>query len=414
MRKTNNRKYLTLTALFAFLVTFTPALLSLSASHVYAATTPSLGTAASFGILSSTFTRNVGVTAITGDLGYTTLSGSGSHTVTGSTHVADGTYSTAGTDQGTALTALAAQTCDFSFGSPTDLSLESQPLAPGVYCITAAASIGTGGITLSGAGTYIFRITGAFTTVANSDVTLTGGASACDVFWTPTEATTLGANTTFVGTVIDDSGISVGSTTSWTGRALAFGETVTTDTDTIAVPTCPEPTPTPTPTPTSVALSSSSSSSSVGSSSSCPPIPVSIVAPNIIEARRVDADSIFISWGPFSGTDKFNVQFGSTSDNWLYNVDATGFSTTINALPLNQPIWVRVAARNDCDIGEYGTAFLVGGTSSTSSSTLIPGLPNTGIGPDSNHKELQVFAVIALSLITPFLTFRAVKLMTQR
>lgn len=104
---------------------------------------------------------------------------------------------------------------------------------PGVYCTTGAASIGTAGITLNGAGTYIFRITGALTTVANSVVTL-AGASACDVFWTPTSATTLGANSTFVGTDIDASGITVGSTVTWTGRALAFGGTVTTDTDTIS------------------------------------------------------------------------------------------------------------------------------------------------------------------------------------
>ncbi|GEM_PF-4687541 len=42
-----------------------------------AATNPSLGTSGTFGILSSTFTRNIAVTGITGDLGYTTLSGGG-------------------------------------------------------------------------------------------------------------------------------------------------------------------------------------------------------------------------------------------------------------------------------------------------------------------------------------------------
>ena len=52
---------------------------------ILAATTPSLGTAGTYGVLSSTFTRNVGVTAIIGNLGYTTLSGSGTHTVSGST-----------------------------------------------------------------------------------------------------------------------------------------------------------------------------------------------------------------------------------------------------------------------------------------------------------------------------------------
>lgn len=38
----------------------------------YAATTPAFGQAASFGILSSTYTNTAGGTTINGDLGYTT------------------------------------------------------------------------------------------------------------------------------------------------------------------------------------------------------------------------------------------------------------------------------------------------------------------------------------------------------
>jgi uncharacterized repeat protein (TIGR01451 family) len=201
----------------------------------YAATTPSLGVAAGYAVLSNTFTRNVGVTTLVGNLAYTTLSGAGSHTTSGTTSTPATAQS--GTDQGAALSALASQSCDFSFGVATDLSLLAQPLTPGVYCFTAAVSIGTGGITLNGSGTYIFRTTGALTTAANSIITTTG-VSACDVFWTPSLGTTLGANTTFVGTVIDDSGISVGSTATWSGRALAFGGTVTTNTDTITTPVC--------------------------------------------------------------------------------------------------------------------------------------------------------------------------------
>ena len=210
-----------------------------------AATTPSLGAAASFGILSSTYTNTVPGTTITGDLGYTTPPAV-TPTVTGATHVADAIYSQAGTDQGSALsTGLAPQACTFTF-APGAIDLASDvthgPVGvytPGVYCITGAASIGGGGtITLDGAGTYIFRMTGALNTSANSIVTLANGASACDVFWTPGGATTLGANSTFIGTDINDQGITVGSTVSWTGRALAFGGTVSTDVDNITVPTC--------------------------------------------------------------------------------------------------------------------------------------------------------------------------------
>jgi len=217
---------------------------------VFAATTPSLGATSTYGILGSTLTNTAGTT-VNGDVGYTTPP-IVMPTVNGATHVADASYNQAGIDQGNALSTLNSQPCDFNFNSPTDLSLLSQPLVPGVYCVTAAASIGTGGITLNGAGTYIFRINGALTTVANSSISLTGGANACNIFWTPTSATTLGANSGFLGTDLNAAGITVGSTVNWSGRALAFGGTVTTNNDTISVPSCGTSvvTPTPTPTPT--------------------------------------------------------------------------------------------------------------------------------------------------------------------
>jgi len=166
--------------------------------------------------------------------------------VSGSTYIGGGagnaTYQQAGIDQGTASTTVGANVCTYTFpAGAVDLATDTSHgsigvYTPGVYCTAAssAASIGTAGITLSGPGTYIFKIFGALTTVANSAVKVANGASSCDIFWLPTAATTLGANTTFIGTDIDAAGITVGNTTTWTGRALAFGGTVTTDTDTIS------------------------------------------------------------------------------------------------------------------------------------------------------------------------------------
>lgn len=203
-----------------------------------AATSPSLGVADSFVILSSTYSNSVGTTTLVGDLGYTTGPAS-APVLDGDTYVADSTYNQAGIDQGTALSALDSQPCDFTFSTgAVDLAsnLEHGPIyEPGVYCIDGAVSIGSGTITLNGSGTYIFRATGALNTAANTSVVLAGGASACDVWWTPV-ATTLGANSTFVGTDIDPSGITVGSTVTWTGRALAFGGTVSTEDDIISIP----------------------------------------------------------------------------------------------------------------------------------------------------------------------------------
>ncbi len=210
----------------------------------HAATTPSLGAATTYGILASTYTNTTAGTTVTGDIGFTTgapVRPAGVQTNYGS----GAPYSTAGTDQGSAASALAAaaQPCTFTFApGPINLSTDTThssttgTYGPGVYCSTGAMDVG-GPLTLNGAGTYIFRPAGALTSDTGSIVTLTGSASVCDVFWTPTQATTLAATSTFMGTVIDDSGITLGANVTWTGRALAFGGTVTTASDNITVPT---------------------------------------------------------------------------------------------------------------------------------------------------------------------------------
>lgn len=228
------------------LVSLTFALVSLlSTAPALAASNPALGQAGSFTILSGTYSNTAPGTVISNDLGYTTPPVV-SPTVNGSTHVADAVYNQAGIDQGTALNALNAQPCTYNFPSgAVDLASDTTHgvvgvYAPGVYCVTGAASIGGGGtLTLTGAGTYIFRMTGALTSTSNSIIALAGGASACNVWWTPGAATTLGANSTFGGTVIDASGITIGNTVNWTGRALAFGGTVNTMTDTVNSSSCP-------------------------------------------------------------------------------------------------------------------------------------------------------------------------------
>jgi hypothetical protein len=65
----------------------------------------------------------------------------------------------------------------------------------------------------------------------------------------------------------------------------------------------------------------------------------------------------------------------------IYNVNVTGFSTTLNNLPANQPIWVQVAARNECMVGTFEAAIQVGRI------TLVgaPGLPNTGFGENGSR-----------------------------
>jgi hypothetical protein len=167
MKKFNKAFAIVLTLAFAF---------SLAEPFVvYAATTPSLGAATTYGVLSDTYTNPVGPTTILGDVGFTTgpavipLGGhpSGAYPNYGS----GAPYATAGADQATALSNLDSQGCTFSFlAGAIDLSAtgeHSSTYTPGVYCIDGAVSIGTV-ITLDGAGTYIFRSNGALNTVAGS------------------------------------------------------------------------------------------------------------------------------------------------------------------------------------------------------------------------------------------------------
>lgn len=225
----------------AFLLVSAPAL---------AATGPDLLTSGTYGVLSSTFTNTAAGTSINGDLGYTT-GPAVVPTVSGTTHVADAAYNQAGLDQGTALATLNSQACTSLGAGAVALDTINLGAGPGVFPPGCYSSGGAMNITVSttvtliGAGVYIFRPAGALTTGANSRVVATGGACESDVFWTPTGATTLGANAaasltpTFVGTIIDNAGVSLGHFANVTGRALAFGGTVTADTNTITVPTCP-------------------------------------------------------------------------------------------------------------------------------------------------------------------------------
>jgi len=140
---------------------------------VLAATTPSLGAAATYGVLSDTYTNPLGPTTINGDVGFTTgpaVLPLGGHPSVTYPNYGSGlpAYSNAGAAQATALTALnggANAVCDLSFApgaidlSAAGIQHPSTIYTPGVYCIDGAMSIDTApGITLSGAGTYIFRV----------------------------------------------------------------------------------------------------------------------------------------------------------------------------------------------------------------------------------------------------------------
>ena len=222
----------------------------------WAATAPNLGSTGTYGVVSSTFTNSntapqtiINGTALQPAVCYTTAPVTPPLTITGTT-VTPCPPAT-GVDQGLASANLNGQPCTFLGAGAIALDsliVGSNPpgtIPPGCYFSGGAMNVTVSTtVTLNGAGVYIFRPGGALNTGANSSVILAGGACASDVFWAPVGATTLGANAalsptpTFVGNILDAAGITIGHFANLTGRALAFGGTVTTDADTITVPTC--------------------------------------------------------------------------------------------------------------------------------------------------------------------------------
>jgi hypothetical protein len=232
-------------------VGFVALLLFAQSEPALAATAPNLGSTSTYGVVSSTFTNSntAPQTIINGDVCYTTGPTTPPLTITGTT-VTPCPPST-GTDQGNALANLNGQPCTFLGAGAIALDsviIAANPpgtIPPGCYFSGGAMNVTLSTtVTLNGAGVYIFRPGGALNTGANSRVILANGACASDVFWAPVGATTLGANAalsltpTFVGNILDAAGITIGHFANLTGRALAFGGTVTTDANTITVPSC--------------------------------------------------------------------------------------------------------------------------------------------------------------------------------
>jgi hypothetical protein len=205
-----------------------------------------LGTAATYGVLAGTsYTISINPTSITGDVGSPSITiPAGVFTLNGTKRDAGtdpnpGKIQTAVTDMQKAVTCANNRSCDVNYAAAQDFG--GMTLGPGVYCVNGAITI-TGTLSLNAPGVYIFRASGVGTldTAANAIVQLTPPATATNtsVFWVPVGATTLAANTTFLGTIMENSAaITVGAnTTLLGGRALSGAAVTSTNNDTIAIP----------------------------------------------------------------------------------------------------------------------------------------------------------------------------------
>ena len=99
---------------------------------------------------------------------------------------------------------------------------------------------------------FVFQAGSSLTTASASRVNLINGAQSCNVFWQVGSSATLGTGSTFRGTILALTSITVTTGVTVDGRVLARNGAVTLDTDTITRPSCaPQPNRPATPTPPS-------------------------------------------------------------------------------------------------------------------------------------------------------------------
>jgi hypothetical protein len=245
------------------------------ASQASAAEAPvGLGTASTYSVLGGQTVTNTGPSTMDGDLGVSpgsAITGFPPGTVNGTVHAADAAAAQAQSDLTTAYNDAAGRTSNATVSG----DLGSGPtLTSGVY--TSASSLGlTGTLTLDAQGdpdaVFIFQAGSTLTTASGSNVSLTNGAQACNVFWQVGSSATLGTGSTFRGTILALTSITVTTGTVVHGRALARNGSVTLDTDAFTNDACISAAPSPSPASSTATVTSTVTQ--VGTASTSPFVP---------------------------------------------------------------------------------------------------------------------------------------------
>ena len=200
-----------------------------------------LGTAGNFAVLAGSTVTNSGPSVISGSVGLAPGSAVTGFppgiVLAGTTQVANGVALQAKNDLVTAYNDAAGRSSTATVSG----DLAGRTLTSGVY--TSASTLGLSGqLTLDAQGdpsaVFIFQAGSSLIVGSGSQVTLIGGAQACNVYWQVGSSATIGTGSTFVGNIMALTSITMTTAATLQGSALARNGAVTLDTNTITRATC--------------------------------------------------------------------------------------------------------------------------------------------------------------------------------
>ena len=204
--------------------------------------TVNLGTAAFYSVLAGTpAVTNTGATTIDRDVGIhpaTSVTGFPPGIVGGTIHAGDAAALQAKSDLVAAYLDAAGRPVTATYAALGGLP----PLVAGVYNSGPATLDLTGTLTLDGqndpSSVWIFQAQSDLVTASTSSVVFVNGGSPCNVFWQITSSAALGSGSTFVGTILALTSVTLANGVTVNGRALARNGTVTMINDTFITSTC--------------------------------------------------------------------------------------------------------------------------------------------------------------------------------
>ena len=200
---------------------------------------PPLGAAASFALFTAVGAiDNNGPSVVNGDIGTNAgaFNGFPPGVINGNIHVAD----TRSTQAATAVQGAYGYMSSIVYAPVAVFGgTPAVTMVPGAYTVGGASTL-AGTLILDGGNnpnaTFYLQVTGALTTAQNSQVLLTRGANANNVYWQIGGLTTLGQNSVMQGTLLVDGAIIMIAGAQLTGRGLSRAGAITLTSATASLP----------------------------------------------------------------------------------------------------------------------------------------------------------------------------------